>query len=379
MRYNFDKVLDSLRNYIESIDSTIMKEDKREEDGNQISLSEIYTEEKPVRSYSESFERIIDALEETKMPFEIIPYSEITFLIYNQMNEKKELLDDFDGRLLSDFKKYKMKNDLNEDVEKRFLKVKEHISLSIIQRNHISQSLSDRIANVDEKLEESEEIIGKFSNTISNLEEETQKKVDRLVPQFIAILGIFAAIMMGTMGSFQGFTSIFSNAEKIPLGKILIISAAGASGVSLILFLLIHAIAKLTSISLSNCNCEHRKKGFFDTINDSFRVKIFGEPTKQKCDCSLFDKYPTIFIINYLLYFIAVTGFLFMYFNFKGYFGMNHLKHWSVIINFYLLTTIVLIFIHRYLIDKKPNEKSLYKLVKDIKRTPSYIKGAFKK
>src|SRR5690625_583085 len=115
--------------------------------------------------------------------------------------------------------------------------------------------------------------------------------------------------MINNMGSFQSFTSIFSNAENIPIGKTLLISAAGASGVSLILFLLLHAISKLTSFTLSNCDCRNRKKkykGAIGLVTASLRNSLFGEESEPECTCSLFNKYPTIFIINYLFYYIAV-------------------------------------------------------------------------
>lgn len=53
-------------------------------------------------------------------------------------------------------------------------------------------------------------------------------------------------------------------------------------------------------------------------------------------------------------------------------------KHILVISGFYFFFTSVLIIVHRYLIDKNATEKSFYKFIKDIKKTPKYFKDAFK-
>lgn len=65
-----------------------------------------------------------------------------------------------------------------------------------------------------------------------------------MITNFITILGIFAAILMGAFGSIQAFSSLFDNAVFLDLGKLLIISSVGASSVVLILFFLLNGIAE---------------------------------------------------------------------------------------------------------------------------------------
>lgn len=383
------KVLDSLESYLKSVDNfqrgkkTSVDADSLDQlekdvllDPSKTKKSEVNPEHK-----SKSFSQFIMSIENVSFEEDVIPYTLITKLIYKETKYNRELFDMLEDTLISDWSNYqKGKNEISPETTRKFLKIKEHIGLSIIQRYHISDRLKEQLEETQEKLKEMDGKYKNMSESLDLVEEQAQEKADKIVVQFIAILGIFAAIMMGAIGSFQGFTSIFSNAENIPIGKTLIISAAGASGVSLILFLLLHAISKLTSFPLSNCDCKKRRKNrtALGLVAASIRSSLFGEDTDPECTCSLFNKYPTIFIANYLFYYIAVTGFVFMYFKFKNYFEMTQWKHWIVIVGFYLLVTIILIMAHRYVIDKDSDEKSLYKFVKDIKRTPSYIKGAFK-
>lgn len=386
------KVLDSLESYLKSVDEfqrgkkTNSASDSLDQLEKDISFDNSKTKKTEVNPEhkSKSFSQFIMSIENVDFEEDVVPYTLITKLIYKETKYNRELFDMLADTLMSDWTNYKKdKSKVSPETSRKFLKIKEHIGLSIIQRNHISDRLSDQLEETQNKLKDMD---GKFKNLSKSLdlvEQQAQEKADKLVVQFITILGIFAAIMMGTIGSFQSFASIFSNAENIPIGKTLIISAAGASGVSLILFLLLHAISKLTSFPLSNCDCQKRKKGKQSAIGlvaASFRKSILGEDSESepKCTCSLFNKYPTIFIVNYLFYYIAVTGFIFMYFNFNAYFGMTPWKHWIVVIGFYLFVTAILIMVHRYLINKDSNEKSLYKFIKDVKRTPSYIQGAFK-
>lgn len=311
---------------------------------------------------SKSFKKLITVIEQITFIEGVVPYTEITKLIYRETKYNRELLDIIKDTLRSDWESYckgcnitlEESDDEQLDTIRKFLKIKEHIGLSVIQRNHISDRLSEQLKQTEKKLKETDYSFKKLSEELEVVEQSAHEKADKLVVQFITILGIFAAIMMGAIGSFQGFTSIFSNAEKIPIGKTLIISAAGASGISLILFLLLHSISKLTSFPLSNCDCQKRKtRGFgIGLISETVR-KMFDSDSEPKCTCSLFNKYPTIFIINYLFYYVGVTGFTFMYFNFWDYFQMNVLYHILVTVIIYIISTLILIIIHKFLINRR--------------------------
>lgn len=303
---------------------------------------------------SESFNILIESIKNVTLDEDVVPYTSITKFIYEETKYKRELYDVLSDRLDNDWEIYQEKNSSLDDKSKRiFLKIKEHISLSSFQRNHLDDRMRKRLTETMSKIDEMNSKVKKLSDELDEVEKKAHKKADSLVVHFITILGIFAAIMMGTVGAFQGFTSIFRNAENLPIGKILIISSAGASGVTLILFLLLYSISKLTSFKLSNCKCSTKRSGF-----NAIRLALLNFSGKdnsiKECTCSMFDKYPTIFIINYFLYYIAVSGFVFMYFNYRDYFNDVVWNQLSVIPLFYVSATLFLWVVHKKVISRSP-------------------------
>lgn len=383
---DMEKVLVSLKGYLQSIELYQSGEKTKIDSDNLEKLeqdmeSEAATKPKTNESEykSDSFEKFVESIEKIEFTEGVVPYTAFSKLIYTEAQDKRELLDMLEDTMASDWNNYRYGNvEVSNETTRKFLKIKEHIGLSVFQRNHISDRLSEQLEDTQNKLKETDERFAELSKSLDIVDQKAHEKADKLVVQFITILGIFAAIMMSAIGSFQGFTSIFSNAENIPIGKTLIISAIGASGVSVILFTLLHSISKLTSFTLSNCDCKDKKRGALNSIREAVRTQLFGGSTEIKCTCSLFNKYPTIFIVNYLFYYIAYTGFIFMYFNFSGYFGQNHLKLIMAVILLYFLATAILIIFHRYLFDKASNDKSVHKFITDMKKTPGYFKDAFK-
>lgn len=378
-----DVVLDAFKNYLKSID--LYQSGKKQDFS--VSLSELDDLLESGESDKEftvdpdhesvSFSLLINSIKSVEFEEDVIPYTMITKLIYTETRYNRELYDTLEDNMKKDWERYNNKNeDVSSEATRIFLKIKEHIGLSIIQRNHINDRLNDQLNETLDKLDETKSELTSMSTELDEVAKESREKADSLVVQFISILGIFAAIIMGAFGSFQGFTSIFSNAENIPIGKTLIISAAGAAGVSLILFLLLHAISKLTSFPLSNCDCHNRRKTPITRLTESFQAVFGTKGGTAKCTCSLFNKYPTIFIINYLFYYVAVTGFVFMYFNFMDYFNMNVFIHIIIVSTFYFIATVSLIIIHKYLIDKDSDVSLTEKVTKDLNSLKKSKKGA---
>lgn len=382
---NMDFVLKKFKKYISSIeefqsgnklgeqsDNLNLLDEDLKSNGNLKELSKVNPDH-----ISDNFKDFIEAISKVELVEGVIPYSNFTHTIYKETQYNRELYDTLGDTMKADWIAYvNSASYVSPETTRIFLKIKEHVALSIIQTNHINDTMKEQLVETRNKLNKTEQELEDLTVEIKKVENESKEKADKIVVNFITILGIFAAIMMGTIGSFQSFTSIFSNAEKIPLGKILLISSAGASGVSLILFLLLHAISKLTSFSISNCECSNKRRGALTSVGESIRLSMFGGTTKPKCTCSMFDKYPTIFIVNYLFYYIAFTGFVFMYFSFYNYFNMNLGFHLLVIGSFYFIATIILLFVHRYIIDKHPDKNFLNKFIKDLRKIAKYIKGS---
>ncbi len=357
-----DEVLETFKEYLISIENfqaggkVNIPSDSLENLESQLYSEQSHEERSSVNPdhESESFAKLIDSIKLVNLEEGVIPYTTLTKLIYKETQYNRELYDTLGDTMKSDWEAYrKSQSDIPSETKRIFLKIKEHIGLSIIQRNHINDGLNDQLSFTQKKLNETNKNFDELSKALAEVEKEAHEKADKLVVHFITILGIFAAIMMGAFGSFQGFTSIFSNAEKIPIGKVLMISSAGASGVTLILFLLLYSISKLTEFKLSNCKCSNKRRGL-GSIKLALLQFTGDESNINKCTCPMFEKYPAIFIINYFLYFVAVTGFVFMYFNYKDYFNDMFWKQLAVIALFYISASVLLLAVHKLLISKSP-------------------------
>lgn len=160
---------------------------------------------------------------------------------------------------------------LEELVEKTFhnkedenypkcIKLIEHIELAQQQKDALFQKQEkeiQRMKKLNAVILTELDKIKEISNTVKELQNTTRQlhnSNEGMISNFISILGILAAILMGAFGAIEGFTSLFDNAHKISIGKLLILSSIGASSIILILFFLLNAIAKLTERSLANSN-----------------------------------------------------------------------------------------------------------------------------
>lgn len=115
-----------------------------------------------------------------------------------------------------------------------FYKIIQHIELAIAQKESLFEQQTFTINELQRNISETSQ---KYKNMISN---------------FIYILGIFAAIMMATFGSIQGFTSLFTNENHYSLTEIFLISSLGLFALLSIIFLLFYSISKLTDRDLAD-------------------------------------------------------------------------------------------------------------------------------
>src|SRR5699024_3864448 len=237
------------------------------------------------------------------------PYSKITKILFSEI--QTELLDIFESYLQENWFNYiSTVGDIDDDLKRKYLKIKEHIALSIVQRTHIDKRMTNKLKEFDENYKKVNESFNTFEEKLKDIQKEVKNKYDNIITQFIGILGIFSAILMGAFGSKQGFTSIYNNAHILPIGKISIVSSIGCSAVIFILFFLLNAISKMIGSNISSCDCYNEKKGspgIFQSLKKSLRNAYVGSETV--CTCSLFEKHPSLVIIHYALFFIAVSGF----------------------------------------------------------------------
>lgn len=229
------------------------------------------------------FGQFMLTLEETSFDHQIIPYDKITKSVFENTPEEDldEFTEDLHMRGLSYFsvKKSTSTNDQNRDsnesdLEKMYFKILRHINLALIQKYTL---MKIQLKEVEALRREQQKLINQYET----LKRDAENQSRNMLTQFVTILGIFAAILMGAFGAIQGFANLFDNAHQLNLGIILIISSIGASSVLLILFFLLNGIAKLTGKNLSS------------TDNP---------------DGTLIEKHPSLAISHGILILIALVG-----------------------------------------------------------------------
>lgn len=234
---------------------------------------------------------------------EMLPYSAASKFIYEINDADVEYFFEFFQEMLAD----RMEAAPAEEVFKKATKLIEHLELASSQKAYLFQKqeqqlqeLNKKMLDVHESLEQYEnskvrieqkledfaeisehldsfnESIHNFENKMSDFESKTsefeskvsnfdtnfkefegkferiEKSTEQITVNLISILGIFASILLGAYGAIQGFANIFSNANKISIGKILMLSSIGASAILLILFFLMSSIARLTDRKYGN-------------------------------------------------------------------------------------------------------------------------------
>lgn len=238
------------------------------------------------RKLDRQFKLFMEALEETTFMHYIIPYDKITKCVFE--NTPVEDLDEFTKDLRSRGDSYfSTKEEIEEkptsianpreeelDSERMYYKILRHIDLALVQKYTL---MSMQMKEIEALRREQQQLINRYDE----LKHEAETQNRNMLTQFITILGIFSAILMGAFGAIQGFANLFDNAYRLNLGLILIISSIGASSVLLILFFLLNGIAKLTGRSLSSTNNSEK---------------------------SILAKHPTLVIVHGILILIALIG-----------------------------------------------------------------------
>ncbi|MGM0181516.1 hypothetical protein IGK74_000413 [Enterococcus sp. AZ150] len=196
------------------------------------------------------------------------PYPEITRYVLFEYKESN-----FDS-LLDEY----INNNNNMNVDKKnwnnFVQsFEKHYKLALIQKEFILQNSKD-----------AQEYANKIKNEITSFE----KIKGTIYTEFIAILGIFSALIFGLFGGFQGLSqAIVSISDSWSIGRVLIISSGIMTCLTLLIFGLLQWVARITNRKLISCDCHVNKK---------------------KCEHSLFQRHRTLFSLLFSFIFIFVLG-----------------------------------------------------------------------
>lgn len=154
----------------------------------------------------------------------------------------------------------------SKDYNKIASKLDNYVQTAITQVS----SFSNKMLLINEKINTIDKTLDNFENLKSEL-----------YTNFIAILGIFSALLFGMFGGFDSLKEILSNLHNTSISTTLICFSSLMLGLLCLVFLLVQSIARLTG--KDTLGCEHH-----------------GIDNKH-CTCSTISKYP-VFIYSMLLF-----------------------------------------------------------------------------
>lgn len=142
----------------------------------------------------------------------------------------------------------KDENGNNKDISNEIRKLYDHVSLEIARLNYcVSVVKSETQENEINSLKGSAyELKEKVSNTQKEIEN-AQKKTDSMQKEYIAILGIFASVVLAFIGGIVFSTSVFSNIHLASIYRISLITLIVGLVVVNIIYALFAFISNMTN------------------------------------------------------------------------------------------------------------------------------------
>lgn len=194
-------------------------------------------------------------------------------------------------------------------LERYYAKIKGHIKLALIQRKHINESLitsqkeaetlKGLIRKLDNETKELTITADKAKDNLEATEKELNGFKNTMYTSFVAILGIFTAIVFGAFGGMEILSNVMTNIDKVRIPKLLMFSSLIIAAILTVLYLLLNSIANLTGLTIRSCGCK-------DT---------------SKCTHNIFKRHPvfiTGIVISLYLFTIGVLAQGFKTTNFSG-------------------------------------------------------------
>ncbi|QAR69946.1 hypothetical protein EQI52_09095 [Leuconostoc mesenteroides] len=184
---------------------------------------------------------------------------------------------------------YANRVEIDTESNKICRKFLNHIELSLVQREFILGNLRDRKKALAEIKDQRARIYG----------------------DFIAILGIFSALIFGLFGGFDQLSSVVNSSVQNGITKTLIFGSLISFMLIMLIFLLVHSIGMLTGKKLMACGCDNT----------------------SECSHSFFKRYP-IFSTNILLcsiiFFLGIVFHLYLGKNLINNFKVWDFRSWNL-------------------------------------------------
>lgn len=251
-----------------------------EEMVNNVALGDHYSFEENDEQFNDDFNKLLSAA--CNLHTEFVPYSEITRIIYGLQDESG--MDFF----MEAFKKQIMKRIQHNSSELSneyviLIKVSEHVNLARKQKDSLYRKQAEKIGNQENSLKQLRENTEKETKRLRKLKQEMKTIKDMkssIYGDFIAILGIFSALIFSLFGGFDTLSKVVSQVSMhVRLYRIMIsVALLGMILVSLLFFLL-KAVATMSGKSIATNlkgNVFRKYPFFMVTITVLIITFVFG-------------------------------------------------------------------------------------------------------
>lgn len=186
-----------------------------------------------------------------------VPYHFISILVYNSSESYEER----NERLLAnlDYIKNSAESLNLEHVEKFNKKVMDHYLLVKEQKKHLDENIhiiNGEIEKFKDDISKAKEKVDAIKTENQAVNQEMKDTKDKLYSEFVAILGIFSALMFGLFGGFEGLAaSITTLATGFDIGKTIMVSSAIFLAITAFVYALIQWVGKIIRKPLNSCGC----------------------------------------------------------------------------------------------------------------------------
>lgn len=217
------------------------------------------------------------------------PYPEITnYVLSNKMNINIDSIIE----IYTNDETFATLNGLGwQDFLKSFEK---HYKLAEIQKKHIENMFSEMKKDV----KEAEDKVNEIKDIKSTI-----------YTEFIAILGIFSALLFGMFVGFDTFKELIAGiTSNVKISRVVILGSLMLLGLNFLVFLLFEGIGKLSNREIKSC-C-----------------------SKTDCNCSIVKKHPMFMLSNAVLLGILLLASVVMIINSEGMIYSTNYKWFFVII-----------------------------------------------
>lgn len=236
----------------------------------------------------EKFDELIKSIRPLEIKY--LPYTEISSLVYS-----------YDEYLVDDFiafcnEKLQKQNQIPAEKTDVFYKLITHINLANLQKRSLFREQQNVLNLLVSKTES-------MSNKYQDLKkdyDEIAAKSEKVMIDFVAILGVFASIIFAVFGGFKQLEALGNNLQHISIYKMFLYIGSTGIVITSIIFISFYAVSKLTRLKLSDCNC------------------------RGCCNCPMHKKYSVLMITYYLLTSMICLGFIILLLGHYYDFGLTY-------------------------------------------------------